>query len=312
MAALPTGLNFSNLNLQNLTLNNLSLGASNPNGTSPPLALTENGQTESLGVDANGALTVRSLAVSNTFTAGAANFSALTLGSTSGTTPALSLAGNGKTAQIGVDANGNLTVAGLVASGAVNAAGALNVGGTLTVTGAGGLVTNTIAAPPATSGSTTPGALSLTGSSIAFNGPTSVNGLTSVAGGNDLSLSTTGTGSSTVSSHINANGSRDVDGLATVTFGSSSYGSSAVGSATVCFTKPFTASGGPTVTITAAKDPAPGATTGGVPKVWVEVIGSGGSSCTASGGFTIHYIAPADVTPGTSATIQYFYHVIGS
>jgi hypothetical protein len=297
-----TGLNVSNLNLQNLALTSLSLGSAT--SATAPLALTENGQTETLGVDTNGALTVRSLAVSNNFTAGAATFSALTLGITSATSPALTLAENGKSTQIGVDANGNLTVGGLVATGSINATGGLTVGGTLTLTGATGLVTSTIAAPPATSGSTTPGALTLTGSSIALNGATTV------SGGNDLSLSRSA-GSGTAGGHLLAGGSPDVAGIAPITF-PSSYGSGAIGTATVCFTKPFATQ--PIVTITADGDPAPNTTaSNAAPKVYVQTFGSGTSSCSGNGGFTIHYTAPADATtPATPPTIQYFYHVIGS
>jgi hypothetical protein len=302
-----TGLNFSNLNLQNLTLSQLALG--NASGTTSPLALTENGQTETLGVDTSGNLTVRSLAVSNTFTAGSANFSALSLGSTSSTSPALTLNGNGKSTQLGVDANGNLTASGFATSGSVNVTGGLavggnaTVGGSLTVTGTGGLVAGTIAGPPASSSSTTPGALTLTGSTVGLNGATTV------SGGNDLSLSTTGSGSSTSSSHLLAGGSRDVAGITTLMFGSPGYATGATGTQTVCFSKTFVTQ--PIVTITAYKDPAPGAA-GAPPKVFVDTFGPGNSVCPA-GGFTINYTAPMVVTPPTTPpTIQYFYHVIGS
>lgn len=303
--ATVTGLNLSNINLTNAALQTLNLG--NPSSTSAPLNLSENGQTEQLGVDSTGALTVRSANI------GAGTFGTLNLGTTSDTTSGLTLNENGKSLQLGVDANGNLTVGGglafsgpLSTSNALSVAGNATVNGSLTVGNSVGVIASNLQAPNP-SGSTSPGALTLQGSTIALTGSTTANGNLTLSGASDLNLSAPATsGTVTSNSHIVANGATDVAGTLAI-----GVGTSGEATATQCFRKAYGTA--PIVTITATSDPAPAAdfaaSANGAPKVWVTTVAQSFGGC-ANGGFTIHYVPPAAVT--SSFTVSYAYHVVGS
>ncbi|HZU12887.1 MAG TPA: hypothetical protein VFB58_08615 [Chloroflexota bacterium] len=235
------------------------------------------------------------------------NLTTLTIGSMTGTTSPLTLQENGKTAQIGVDAAGNVTASSLSTTGDVTVGGNLNVHGT-TNFNAANLTASSLTAPNAT-GTTSPGALSLTGNGITLNGATSVNGaLTANSGlslGNasDLTFSTTTSSSGASAGHVNANGDKDVAGAVTVTVQAGAVQTGGY-SATVTFTKPFASQ--PIVTVTALQDPDPNGAA--APKVWVTPQTNNGQYT----GFTLHYVPNSVATVPLQYAIAYGYHVIGS
>lgn len=231
------------------------------------------------------------------------NLTTLTLGAITSTTSPLTLQENGKTAQLGVDAAGNVTAPSLATVGDVNVGGNLTVRGTTNFT-ATNLTASGITAPNAAT-STSPGPLSLTGNGITLNGNTTVNGglaanggLT-LAGGSDLNLST---GTSSAASHINANGDTDVAGVVTVTAAAVSPPADGF-TQSVPFKHPYATQ--PIVTVTALQDPNPG---GAAPKVWITYTPAGNGS--QYGAFVLHYLPPQ--TPSAQYTVNYGYHVIGS
>jgi hypothetical protein len=267
--ATVTGLSLSSLNLQSLSVPSLTLGSTS--ATATPLTLSANGQTAQLSVNQNGAFTAPSLA----------------LGTTSTSSPVLTLNGNGHTAAFGVDSSGNITTS-----------TGLTIAGNLSMTGsfsAATLVGSTLQAPNP-SNSNSPGALTLTGSSVTVNGNTTHFGNLTVAGGNDLIFSTAPTSSGTAATHILRAGDLDVAGTVTVTVSAGN----ASGSQSVTFAQPYTTA--PVVTVTAGEDPNPNGT---APKVWVTDLSNNGQYT----GFVIHVALPANAP--SAVNVPYNYHVIG-
>jgi len=258
--------NLTNASVTGLSVSNLSgatvgsLNIGTPSGTAPPLNVSENGKTANLGVDANGALTLGSAL----------------------------LGGN-----LGV--SGNSTLAGTLA-----VSGAATVGGTLAVAGSGGITATGLTAPPSSSTTTTPGALTLTGNAINLVGGASVSGGLTLGNGSDLSLSTP-SGSS--ASHVTASGDTDVAGNTTVVVPASTAANIDVPQ-TVAFKKVYAAA--PVVVVSATTDPNP--ISNAAPKVWVTV--NSGTVAGTYAGFTIHYVTAAATTGGFQ--VSYAYHVIGS
>ncbi|MGH2442346.1 MAG: hypothetical protein ACRDFX_04190 [Chloroflexota bacterium] len=296
--ATVTGLNLSSLGLTSLTFPTLNVGS--PSSQTPPLNVSENGQTAQVGVDSNGNLTTRG------FNAAAATLQKLSLGLSAGTTAPLSLDENGRSATLGVDPNGNLTLGGVSAS-SLNDSGTLSVGGSagiqggLTVSGSSGVTTGSVQAPNGNNGNS-PGALSLSGGPISLSGDTSVNGAFQIANANDLSLSTVSSGGATGNSHIVAGGATDVAGTVSVQVPGGQT-SIAAASASVSFRKPYGTP--PVIVVTAQGDPAPGFVS--APKIWTTSQLQNGVYT----GFVLTYVPPAQVA-GSGYTVTYAYHVIGS
>jgi hypothetical protein len=228
---------------------------------------------------------------------GASNLSSLTLGNTSSSSAPLNLGANGKTIPVGVNSNGALTIDNLAVNSSVAIGGNASVAGNLVVGGTGGLNSSVLTAPTP-SGSSTPGALALTGSTITLNGNVVHNGNTTLAQGKDLILST-GSG---VATHLTATGDTDVAGTLSVTPPANvTSPGPAVATVQYNFIEPYTSA--PNVVVTAAGNPLQGAQ---VPAVWVTLNVNSSSQYT---GFIVHYQVPS--TGATPATVTYNYHVIG-
>ena len=237
---------------------------------------------------------------------GGINLSNLNIGSPSGTNAPLNLSENGKTAQLGVDQSGALTIngevtsAGLTSSGSISTTQSLSVGQNATIGGnvlvsGPGITAASLQAPPASSASTAPGTLTLGGSTILANGTLTL------AGADDLTFATPN-GSSAPTSHILANGDADLAGTANIVVPANA---NATVDASVTFRRPYSTS--PIVTVTPADNAAQSST--GPGNAWVTVNGSNGSFT----GFTIHYVPPADsakLAAGYTTTFNYI--VVGS
>jgi hypothetical protein len=277
-------------------------------------ALTSSGRIAGNGVDAGtaglttsgpingGALTAGSVSDSGALSAGAATLSSLTV-SGAVTLPSatinnltapngLTIGGSsGKTAQLGVNSSGALTVSDLVTSGNVVVGGNLSVAGTATLN-VSSLAVSTVTAPNA-SGTTTPGPLTIQGSVISLVGnAVSLNTNTTLAGGADLS----GTVSGSNATHLVANGDRDLAGTVTVPV-TSNVQPGGVATYTISFVQPFASA--PTVTVTPVTDPQPGSSY--QPKIWLNVT---------KDQFTI-YLAPTQ-THNQDYTVVFDYHVTGA
>lgn len=289
-----------------LTTGALTAGSISTNGSVTAGSLTVSNVTASGTVDFTNA-TVKGLNTSvtgaqlNGATIPSLNIGTLFLGNASSGNYPLSLSQNNKTATLGVNSNGGIQVQDFSASGNAGVGGGLSVtggttvGGALTLTGTSGIIAPSLAAPNP-SGSSSPGALTLQGSTITHTGATVLNGTTTIATGNDLVLSTVGTPAS--ASHILSSGDRDVAGTVAISgipSGGAVSGTEYTGSYT--FTKAY--ANAPIVTVTAVSDPGLG--TSSAPRVWVT---------TTTSGFTIHFVPT--MTGAAGQTISYNYHVIGS
>lgn len=243
--------------------------------------------------------TVTGLNLSN-LNLGGSTLSSLSVGSTSNSTAPFSLSSNGKTIALGVNGNGALTTDSLAVNSGLLVGGNSAIAGNLVLSGSGGLTTSLVTAANA-SGTSTPGPLALTGSTITLSGNVLNNGNTTLGQGKDLIFST-GSGAAT---HITAGGDGDVTGSLTVTppGNVTTLGSA---TATVTFTKPYTSV--PNVVVTAVSNPNQGPNLTIVPSEWVTPTFN--ASTNQYTGFTFHY----QVTSTTSnpSAVTYDYHVIGS
>jgi hypothetical protein len=235
-----------------------------------------------------------------------ATFLSLTVGNATAAVSPLFVTANGKTAAIGVNSTGAVTVdslfvnAGLQANGSGSILGSLSVGGnatvggTLTVSNAAGITTSNITAP---SPSSTLGPLTLVGSTIGLTGGVNVNGPLTLSTSSNLIL----TGTSGSASHIvAASTDPDVAGIVTVNVGAvavTPWIANGV-SPTVSFKMPYAAA--PTVVLTAVGDPNPNGPI--APKVWVT---------SSASGFTVNYQSQDAATAAAATTVQFYYHVIG-
>ncbi|HEX6507301.1 MAG TPA: hypothetical protein VF221_06685 [Chloroflexota bacterium] len=219
-----------------------------------------------------------------------ATLSTLNVGTTASTTSPFLLSGNGKSVALGVNGNGALTADNLAVNNGLSVGGVATVGGNLAVGGTGGVTSNVLTAQNA-SGTSTPGTLSLIGSTIALNGNVQSSGSLSVLGGRDLVFST-GNGTAT---HVTSNTDLDVTGQITINADGSNHDQSI----TRTFIEPYSSI--PYVVVTATSDPNPA---GNTPKVWVIVNASSGKYTS----FTLHYMVPSG--PATAGSITYNYHVI--
>lgn len=281
-------------------------------------SITDSGALSAGSLTTSGSLSAGSAAFSNLQVSGNVNFtnasvtglnlsslnlggstlSSLTIGNTSSSSTPLNLGANGKTIALGVNSSGALTLDNLAVNSSLAVGGSASIAGNLVLGGTGGLTTNLVTAPTP-SGSSTPGALGVTGSTITLNGNLVANGNTAVAQGKDLILST----ASGVATHVTAAGDTDVAGTLSVTpaAGVASPGP-AVGTAQYNFIKPYASA--PVVVVTAAGNPLQGAQ---VPAVWVTLNINSSNQYT---GFILHYQVPS--TTSTPSTVTYNYHVIGS
>lgn len=224
----------------------------------------------------NGA-TVSGLNIGNLVLNGA-TLSSVNIGSPSSTASPLNVSENGHTSQVGVSSSGALSLGDVATSGA------------LSVAGSGGITAGLLQAP-VPSGGSSPGVLTLQGSTI------SLTGNTALSNGSDLTFAAT----SGAASHLVAGNDGDVAGTVKVhvTNGQTTTTES---TQTVTFAQPFAAP--PFVTVTPAQDPDPDATT--APKYWVTVTQGSGSNYVS---FTLHYIPAA--TAKSARDINFNYHVIG-
>jgi hypothetical protein len=224
---------------------------------------------------------VSGLNVSNLNLAGV-TLQTLNVGTPSGTTAPLNISENGHTAQIGVNSNGSLSLTDASVAGSLAVGGAIQTGS--------GVTASTLQGTPS-AGTSAPGPLTLQGNGITLAGNTTL------SGGNNLLLSTSGSNAT----HVLSSGDRDVAGTATVhvTSGSTPAGDFTT---TVSFIQPYTAA--PVVVLTPATDPDPDQDA--MPKVWVTLqFGTGQYT-----GFTIHY-RPFGGKAATSHDVTFNYHVIG-
>lgn len=239
---------------------------------------------------------------------GAGTLNNLTVGSTASSTPPLLIQENGAGAQVGVDSNGALTTQGLVTASDVTVGGALTVNhsaavnGDLTVNGAHGITASALSAPTP-SNSTTPGALTLTGSTITLAGATTANNDLTLANGADLNLSAATTANG--ATHINARGDGDVAGQVTIGACPTTV-ATAPCRVSQSFATPYTTR--PIVTLTPYGDPETGGNA--MPKYWVTVDQNTSGQYT---GFTVNYVPEGTFAPTvTSVTAIFNYQVIGS
>lgn len=231
---------------------------------------------------------------------GGSNLSSLTVGNTANSSAPLNLSANGKTIPLGVNGNGALTVDNLAVNSGVSVGGNGSIAGNLVLGGSGGLTTSLVTAPN-TSGTSTPGPLGITGSTITLTGNTITNGNATFGQGGDIFLSVV----SGNASHINASGDGDVAGSFTVTPPANQATESDT-TVTVNFTQPYTTV--PNVVVTATSNPNQGTTGTVVPSVWVAPNLNG--STNQYTGFTFHYMVSS--TSNSPTTVKYNYHVLGS
>lgn len=284
-------------------------------GAATVASLTDTGALVANGLTATGTVnfsnaTVTGLNLSNIVGTGNLNLQHLALGTPTASSAPLTLAANGQTTTLSVDAAGNVQVPTLATVGNVN------VGGSVLINGTGGLQTSLITSAPATAGSSTLTPLAIKGSTITLTGDTTLagaltatgastfNGTTTVSGNNDLVLPTAGSGSTATAAHIV--GGPDIDGTTTINVGVANTGPTATTPATqtVTFTRAYSTK--PTVVVTAASDPSGNGNP--APRVWVTPVQSTGGSYT---GFTINYILPSAAQAANNYSVQYNYVVIG-
>jgi hypothetical protein len=235
--------------------------------------------------------TITGLNLSN-LNLGGSSLSSLSVGSTSNSAAPFNLSSNGKTISLGVNGNGALTTDSLAVNSGLTVGGNSSIVGNLVLGGSGGLTTSLVTAPNS-SGTTTPGPLALTGSTITLNGSATI------SQGKDLIFST-GSG---VATHISAPGDTDVAGTLSVSPSSNTASTSPdIRSAQYNFIEPY--SRAPIVTVTASSNPAQGSLT---PAVWVTLNVNSSNQYT---GFVLHYQTSATVA--NPSTVTYNYHVIGS
>jgi hypothetical protein len=301
------------------TTGNVSAGGITASSITDSGALTAGSMRVTGTVDLSGATvnfanaTVTGLSGGGSTGGGATQFSQLTVGNATSTTPAFYLAGNGRTVPITVNSSGDIAVQSLATQGN------LTVGGNLSVLGTSSLNVGSITAPTAT-GTTSPGPFTLTASSIGLTGnttvtgnatvtgTTSLNGTTTLNGSNDLVLGTAAATSTTAATAAHLDGNRDVAGVVSVAVPVGGTGPTpAVQSTTVTFVRPYTSQ--PIVVVTPTGDPAPGQPY--APKVWVTLV----PSTTTTGqytGFTINYQNAATTTAASQGyNVGFNYHVIG-
>jgi hypothetical protein len=281
-------------------------------------SITDSGALSAGSVNTSGALSAGSGAFGSLQVAGTVNFtgatitglnlsninlsgstvSSLNIGSSSSSTAPLNLSSNGKTIALGVNGNGALTTDSLAVNTGLTVGGNSTFAGNLALGGSGGLTTSLVTAANA-SGSSSPGPLGLTGSTITLSGNVQHNGNTTLGQGKDL-IFTTGSGAAT---HVTANGDTDVAGTLSVTPQANvASPGPAVGTVQYNFTEPYASA--PIVVVTAAGNPQQGTQ---VPAVWVTLNVNSSNQYT---GFIVHYQVPS--TGASPTAVTYHYHVIGS
>jgi hypothetical protein len=275
-------------------------------------SITDSGSLSAGSVTTSGALSAASAAFGSLQVAGNVNFTGATVtglnlgsvnlggstlttlnvGSTSSSTAPFNLSSNGKTIALGVNGAGALTTDSLAVNSGLTVGGNSAFAGNVAVGGSGGLTSSLVTAPN-TSGTTTPGPLTLTGSAITLTGNTTF------GQGKDL-IFTTGSGAAT---HITAGGDTDVAGTLSVTPPANvTSPGPAVATAQYNFTEPYTSA--PVVVVTAAGNPMQGSQ---LPAVWVTLNVNSSNQYT---GFILHYQVPS--TGASPTAVTYNYHVIGS
>jgi hypothetical protein len=276
-------------------------------------SITDSGALSSGSFTTSGSLSAGSAAFGSLQVAGNVNFtnatvtglnlsgsslSSLNVGSTSNSALPLNLSSNGKTIAVGVNGNGALTTDSLAVNSGLAVGGNATFAGNLVLGGTGGLTTSLVTAANA-SGTSTPGPLALTGSTITLSGNVQHNGNTTLGQGKNL-IFTTGSGAAT---HITAGGDTDVAGTLTVSPASNSASASPdIRTAQYNFVVPYTSA--PVVVVTAAGNPSQGSL---IPAVWVTLNVNSSNQYT---GFVLHYQTSATVA--NPATVTYNFHVIGS
>jgi hypothetical protein len=207
--------------------------------------------------------------------------SALTAGSTSSSSNPLTLQGNGQAVALGVNSNGALT--------ASNVAIGTNetVGGNLTVSGTSGITS------PIVQSASTSSQLTLQGGPVVIKGATTLSNNTNLAGGSDLNLSASTSGTA---SHINASGDADLAGTLALTVPTNT-GTPAETDVSYTFAKSYATT--PIVVVTPTNEPSETAAKA-TAQYWVT---------SSAGSFTIHYVPGSTVTSGY--TIHFNYVVVG-
>jgi len=237
-----TGLSLSNLSGGGaLSLQSLTLGTANTAATTGPLTLLgPNNSSVSLGVNSSGALTANTLSLATNLNVGGAGV----VGGDLSVNGATGVIANGIRA-LPTTAGGN-TLGTLTLTGAnVNVAGNLAVSGNFSLAGTSTFALSNLVAPN-TSGTTTPGSLGLQGSNITLTGnvvhtgPTSLNGNTTLGSTTDLIAAP--------SSHIVANGNRDLAGTVSANIPNASAAGIPVPAASVTFTRAYASA--PVVVVT--------------------------------------------------------------
>jgi len=209
----------------------------------------------------------------------------------------LNLGANGKSIALGVNSNGALTIDSLSLNSGLTANGNAAIGGNLSVLGTGGVTSSALSAP-IPSGSTTAGALALTGSTITLNGNVDPERKHDAVPGQRPHPLVSGAEWQHMSLR---QATPDVAGTISVTPPASA--SPALSTVQVNFTKPYTTA--PIVVVTAASNPLQGSQ---IPAVWVTSNLNG--STGQYSGFTLHYQVAS--TGASVAAVTYNYHVIGS
>jgi hypothetical protein len=289
---------FSAANLS--TAGQLTTGSIVDNGTLQAQAVAASGSIQGQSVTATGTVQATTGNLTNLNVTGAINFTnatvtglslsqlsgsgqlaALTVGTTSATTPPFTVSENSKTAQIGVNSSGAVTVDNLAVGSGLTLSGGLTLPGNTSTTG---LIASQIAGP-----GNTPGALTITSSGLNINGPIGAGGDLTLKSGHDLELST-GTG---FASHIDANSDADVAGVVTVHIPAAGLGPF---TQSVPFSVPYSTA--PMVQLTPTVKPSQFSTAG--VNYWVV---------PSSSGFIVN-VAP-DVAAGTAYDLSFDYQVVG-